>query len=148
MTPIYLSLGSNINPDSNLRAACILLEEQLGPLIISSVYISEDACYGSGAIFSNLAVIAHTALSFDLLLDTIIHPIERQLGRMPNEAKAAAKIIDIDVSYYGAQIIESVTEYFYRLAPLAEIAPNFVDPISGRALSEIFAQMIQQMLLN
>jgi len=137
MIKICLSLGSNIEPEKNLKAACVLLEKQLGPLIISSIYVTEDEVYQTHTLYSNLSVVAETHLSLDELIDQVLHPIERQLGRTITEHKTNQKIIDIDVSYYGDEPVETVTDYFYRLAPLAEIAPEFIDLGSQKTLSEL-----------
>lgn len=139
MIKLCLSLGSNVNPEKNLKAACSLLEKQLGPLIVSSIYVTKDAVYHTDTLYSNLSLIAQTHLSLNELIVQVIHPIEQQLGRKITELKTAPKIIDIDVSYYGNEAVESVTEYFYRLAPLAEIAPDFIDLASEKTLAELLA---------
>ena len=96
--------------------------------------------------FLNQAVQVKTSLSPTQVLEIILS-IESDLGRQRNE-KWDARTIDIDILYFGNQIINSSNLLVphaslhlrkFALIPLVELAPDFIHPIfkkSNRVLLE------------
>jgi len=135
MTPIYLSLGSNINRHKHIVAALDALADLLGELRISSVYESESVGF-AGSNFFNLVVGANTVLSVADLSDTL-KKIEDANGRKRSGPKFSPRTLDIDVLTYGEFVgvdanvelprAEILTNAFV-LRPLAEIAPAKLHP--------------------
>ena len=77
--------------------------------------------------------------------------IERSIGRQPS-FRNGPRPIDIDIIFYDNLHIlqddlivphERVAERAFVLAPLAEIAPALVDPISGKTVKELLDAITQ-----
>jgi len=140
----YLSLGSNIEPENHLRAALHELRERFGMLAISPVYRSK-AVGLEGPDFLNLAVALDTDLD-PLALDAWLHALEDRHGRLRGGPRYASRTLDVDIVLFDDLVLDGpghlkiprpeLREAFV-LVPLADIAPDMRDPISGRALREL-----------
>lgn len=135
MHQAYLSLGSNIQPDANLPTAIDLLSERGKILKVSSLWESE-AVGSNGPNFLNACVLFSTSHLYAELRDQVIHSIESRLGRKRSEDKYAPRTMDIDVIIFDDR---SCNDKFWSLAyvvvPLAEIYPEFQNPLTGEAIS-------------
>ena len=94
--------------------------------------------------FLNLVVEGETSLAPAELL-AAIGRIERELGRVRDVPKGP-RTIDIDILYYGSEVVRTreleiphprIAERRFVLAPLAELAPELRDPVSGRTVREM-----------
>lgn len=142
---VHLGLGSNLgNRQSNLDRALDFLTQGLQVEKISSVYETEPIGNTNQPRFLNLACQAYTRLAPMELL-TLAKSIESRLGRPFNKSNAP-RPIDIDILFYGEQIIKTpelviphprLTERAFVLTPLAEIAPDLVHPATGKTIKEL-----------
>ncbi len=144
MSLVYLILGGNRGNRPEIFSSAIkLLNSEIGPQkAISSLYESESWGFES-ELFLNQVIIIETPLSpFEVLLHT--QQIESQLGRVRNREGYEPRTIDIDLLYYGSQVINSsgltiphprIAKRKFVLVPLAEIAPNLKDPVTGMTVS-------------
>ena len=143
---VYLLLGSNLgNRKEILEKAIELIAQKVG-IIISQSKDYETKPWGvtDQPDFLNLAIAVYTSQSpWEVLERT--QSIENQLGRVRKE-KWAARLIDIDILFYGDEIINEsdlkvphplMQERDFALTPLAEIAPNFVHPVFGKTVLEL-----------
>ncbi len=96
----YLSLGSNIQPDTNLVRALQLLQEQGGIEKISNVWESKSMG-AEGPNYLNVCIAFATPLTWQALKEQVILPIETQLGRKRTENKYAPRTMDIDIILYN-----------------------------------------------
>ncbi len=134
---IYLSLGSNMgNRKINLKKALKLLKGNPGIDIenISSLYETEPMYVEDQKSFYNIVVrasIESTMGPFELLGS--IKAIEYGLGRRKVGTRYGPRLIDIDILYFGDEIIKSeileiphpkIIERKFVLLPLSEIAPD------------------------
>ena len=141
MAVVYLGLGSNIDPEENLRLGLRELGHRYGKLIISDIY--QNAAVGfDGDDFLNLVVGFETDDDPATIHDHI-EQIHKMAGRQRNEEGFSARTLDIDLLLYGDLVISApplrlprpdVLKYSFVLRPLAEIASDFVHPVTGRKL--------------
>ncbi len=144
---VFIAMGSNIDPEANLRLAVAHLASRLGLLRVSRVY-QTVAVKGSGPKFLNAAVLAETGLDPAVVKFEILRPIEAQLGRQRGEDKNAPRTIDLDLALYGRKIIDDpqagirlpdpdILRWGFVAIPLADLDPVFVHPVSGETLAAI-----------
>ncbi|WP_455212222.1 2-amino-4-hydroxy-6-hydroxymethyldihydropteridine diphosphokinase [Kaarinaea lacus] len=133
MPAVYISIGSNIDRERNIRSAVKALKQHFSPIALSSVYETQAQGF-SGDPFYNLVAGIETSLSVDAI-NTILHTIENQHGRLRGEQKFSSRTLDLDLLLYGDAIMEDrniprdeITRYAFVLLPLVEIAPNAIHP--------------------
>ena len=147
MAEIFLSLGSNINPEIHIPAAIAELEQRFGPLNISSTY--ETASVGfDGPPFHNLVLAFHSDREpGDIARD--LRKLEERHGRTRQSQKFSSRTLDVDLILYGDKIFadqdlrlprEEITRYAFVLEPLAEIAPEQAHPLSGKTYRQLWAE--------
>lgn len=149
----YLSLGSNIAPEQNLREAVALLRGWTTVLAISPVYRSPPQGDTQQPAFLNMAVKAHTLRSPLEFKRHVINRIEKDLDRQRDPHNInAPRTIDLDISLWNDEIIEygskpwripdaDVRRYAHVAVPLADLAPDYAHPQTGESLGEIAARL-------
>lgn len=144
---IYLSLGTNLGSRAaNLRAALVGLLPHARVQRASPVYETEPWGYTNQPAFLNQVVEAVTPLSPAELL-AHLKTLETSLGREPT-FRYGPRLIDLDVLFYDNEVIEvenlaiphpRLAERAFVLAPLADLAPDFVHPVLGKSVRELLA---------
>jgi 2-amino-4-hydroxy-6-hydroxymethyldihydropteridine diphosphokinase len=144
--PAYLSLGSNIDPETNLRSALRALRARFGEVIVSPVYRIPAVGF-EGPDFLNAAAIIDSDLDpFSLV--AWLQGLERAHGRMRSFVKNSSRTLDLDVVYFDDLVLDlpgrlqlprPELRHAFVLKPLAEIAPGFVDPVRDESLAELWA---------
>lgn len=150
---VYLGLGTNTgNKNENLARAIELLSLALGsPVALSGIIESEPWGFESENRFLNCVAAFDTTFSPTLLLDTT-EEIERTLGRTRKSLNGqySDRIIDIDILFYGNEIIESerltiphplLHKRDFVLLPLQEIAPLLVHPRLHKKIEELAKEL-------
>jgi 2-amino-4-hydroxy-6-hydroxymethyldihydropteridine diphosphokinase len=145
---VYLNLGSNIEPEQNLSRAIQLLGEYGEILKISTAWESESV--GSqGANFLNVCVLYLSPLSPVELKEQIIRPIEAQLGRKRSADKYAPRTIDIDIVLFDDKPYnDKFWKYAFVIIPLAEIYPEYRNPITQENLVDTASRLRQQVWME
>ncbi|MDE2750910.1 MAG: 2-amino-4-hydroxy-6-hydroxymethyldihydropteridine diphosphokinase [Chloroflexota bacterium] len=148
---VFLSLGSNIKPETNIVAAIKRLRRHTTVLALSSVYQTPPQGFIEQAPFLNMAVKLHTARTPIEFKTEVIDRIETQLKRVRNpQNKNAPRTIDLDISLWNEAVFEygekpwkvpagDILRYAHVAIPLAELAPDYAHPQAGMPLREIAA---------
>lgn len=149
MAHAYLSIGSNQSPEAHLRRALAELREQFGDLVVSPVYRTPAIGF-DGADFLNAAAIVQTELD-PVELDAWLHTLEDAHGRRRDMPRFSDRPLDIDIVFYDDRILRGSghlqiprpeLQHAFVLKPLADIAPTFRDPQSGKTLAELWAEHV------
>jgi 2-amino-4-hydroxy-6-hydroxymethyldihydropteridine diphosphokinase len=99
------------------------------------------------ADFVNLAVGLDTELSPEALNDWL-HALEDRHGRRRDVPRYSDRTLDVDIVFYDAlvldgpghlQIPRKELQHAFVLRPIADIAPAFRHPVSGRSMAELWA---------
>ncbi len=157
MEQIFLGLGTNVAPkEAYLSEVKTAIEEEVGPIVrASSLY--ETAAWGKTdqSDFMNQVIEIRSQLSPIVLLDTVL-AIEKKMGRVRVE-KWAERIIDIDLLFYGQEMIQEVRLVVphpfisvrnFVLAPLVEIAPDFIHPVAQQSIAALYQQCPDQLAVR
>lgn len=146
MARVYLSLGSNVEPQRHLTAALDELRARFGALAVSPAYRTKSVGF-DGADFVNLAVGLDTDLSPAELNDWL-HALEDRQGRRRDVPRFSDRTLDLDIVFYDRlvtegpghlQIPRDELKHAFVLRPIADIAPQFVHPVTGRTMAELWA---------
>ena len=155
MTLCFVSIGSNVEREQNIRAALATLRERFGPLLVSSVYETSAVDF-EGEPFYNL-VAAFVSQTSPNAIIAILRDIETRQGRVRTDERFGPRTLDLDLLLYGAEAIHSAAltvphprlhERAFVLYPLSELEPDLVIPGHG-PLRELLAgcagQRVQKM---
>jgi 2-amino-4-hydroxy-6-hydroxymethyldihydropteridine diphosphokinase len=125
---IYLSIGSNIEPEANLPKAIQLLRQYGEVRAVSGVWESH-AVGSSGPNFLNASVLLLTDIPPSELKTRLVNPIETSLGRVRTQDKNAPRTIDIDVMMADGEPYNlDRWNNAFVLLPIAELLPNAPHP--------------------
>jgi 2-amino-4-hydroxy-6-hydroxymethyldihydropteridine diphosphokinase len=140
-----ISIGSNINPENHLSLAAQKLKE-LGSIIgFSTVYQNPAVGPTPQPDFLNAVAMIETDLTADAIRNTL-RRIETDLGRLRTEDKYAPRTIDLDLCLLGDQVLETsefklpdpdILSLAHLTVPMAELAPDYLHPVTGEALQAI-----------
>ena len=143
--PVAVAIGSNLGDREKIiqeglsRLEVTLSNIQLSPFIetVSSGVVRQP-------LFLNAALIGTTEVTAPVLLETLLK-IEHACGRKRPYA-GAPRTLDLDLILYGQLIINEskltvphprFRKRFFVLEPLAAIAPDWVDPVTGLTINEL-----------
>jgi 2-amino-4-hydroxy-6-hydroxymethyldihydropteridine diphosphokinase len=143
---IAIALGSNLGDrEAQLRGAIEALVRVFSPLRASSLYETEPVdVSGPQPMFLNAAATGESLLAAPAVLDLLL-AIEQRFGRERPHI-GAARTLDLDLILYGDSVISTpglivphprFRERRFVLEPLAEIAPDWRDPVTGQTVEEL-----------
>ncbi|MBI3897599.1 MAG: 2-amino-4-hydroxy-6-hydroxymethyldihydropteridine diphosphokinase [Gammaproteobacteria bacterium] len=145
MPRVYVSIGSNVDREKNIRGAIRALRAQFGDVALSPVYETPAEGF-TGDNFYNLVAAFDSGLSVEQLRDAL-STIEAAHGRHRGDERYAPRTLDIDLLLYGDLIRHEhrldiprreITQYSYILGPLAELAPALRHPETGERFADLW----------
>ena len=147
---VYLSLGSNLGERiRNLQDAERRLARLGSMLARSSFYETEPVDVAEEQPwYLNCVIVMETGLTPDDLLAGVLE-IEQAMGRRRSHTKIS-RTIDIDIILFGDLRVSTaeltiphpgMQHRRFVLEPLAEVAPEALDPASGRTARELLAEL-------
>ena len=157
MIDVFLLLGSNLGDRGEyLQKAINLIETELGAVVQkSSVYETEAWGKTDEPNYLNQVIQVNTALSARLVLEKVLL-IETKMGRV-REEKWGSRIIDIDILFYGQDIINEpglivphpeLHNRKFTLEPLNEIAPDLLHPVLKKSIFELKSKLKDNLIVK
>jgi 2-amino-4-hydroxy-6-hydroxymethyldihydropteridine diphosphokinase len=134
MSDVFVGVGSNADPERGLALAVAELTQRFGAVRCSSVYRSASF-ESASADYLNI-VAAFVTTEPVVQIRAALRAIEDRAGRRRDDPGICA--LDLDLLCYGACV--DAAERLPRpglftlpfvLGPLAELAPDFVHPLTG-----------------
>jgi 2-amino-4-hydroxy-6-hydroxymethyldihydropteridine diphosphokinase len=146
MISVYLALGSNLGDREKYLRDGIrgLAAHGIDIIRCAGVYSTEPLEISDQPWFLNTALEVHTLLTPEQLLLSCLE-VERENQRTRDRSKGP-RTLDIDIIFYGSQIIHRpeltiphprFADRRFVLTPLADIASDFVDPLTRKTIREL-----------
>ena len=152
ITRVAIALGSNIghrgDRAAHLDFAAAQLTRFLKALSVSRWHDTEPVGVGAQPRFLNGAAVGETTGSARELLERLL-ALEHERGRERPFA-GAPRTLDLDLVLFGDEIVNErglrvphprFRERRFVLEPLAEIAPAMIDPVTGRTIAALLADL-------
>jgi 2-amino-4-hydroxy-6-hydroxymethyldihydropteridine diphosphokinase len=153
VTNVAIALGSNLGDRLGaISFAARQLAEVLGHFSLSTIVETEPEGEGleDQPLYLNAVVIGDTALGARELLNELMR-IEQAHGR-ERPYPGAPRTLDLDLVLYGDQIVDETglivphprfRERFFVLGPLAEVAPDWIDPVTRLRVGELLQRLLR-----
>ena len=152
MLSVYIGLGSNIDPEDNLRKAAQMLRDDFPEIRFSHVYRTAPQDKTDQPEFLNAVAFLKTDEEAEDLA-AMLEEIEVELDKDP-PYPGGPRTIDLDILLYGSEHIgtEDLTiphprmhKRRFVLEPLIDIANGGLEhPVSGETLTELLDKVEDQ----
>ena len=149
MHVVYIGAGSNLGDrQSNILQALQKLRKEARIEAVSSYYETPPVGSVGGPNFLNVAARLTTALEPEQF-ESFVRRVEVATGRQRSH-DLAARPIDVDILYFDDRIADFgrfevphpyIMDRPFNLVPLAEIAPDLVDPRHKKTIGELAAAL-------
>ncbi len=151
-TPVAIALGSNMGRrEEHIRYATTSLANFVLGLRASPLVETVPYQVAPQPLFLNGAVAGRTRLTASEVLDRLLE-IERARGRTRPHV-GAPRTLDLDLILFGDAVIDEpglmvphprFRERRFVLEPLAAIAPEMIDPVTGLTVRELLERLERQ----
>lgn len=154
MPRVGIALGSNLGDRlAHLRRALAYLREFAAPgelFLIAPVFQTEPRLCPSGSpdFYNSVVEISYHGTATELL--DLTQAIEKKLGRATTTERNAPRVIDLDLLYFGDEIIVSealvlphprLHDRRFVLQPLAAIRPDLVLAGQCNSVAELLERL-------
>ena len=155
MIKVYLLLGGNLGDKKQVfEETTKLLGDQVGTITRQShIYETEPWGFESSDLFWNQVLELSVAIAPEEVLEKT-QQIEHQLGRTRKANQYDSRIIDIDILFYGDQVISldklsiphpRIPERRFVLVPLNEIVPELMHPVLQKTIGQLLLECPDQL---
>lgn len=149
MARAFIGVGSNIDPQENVRRALRLLARHAHLVAVSTVYRTPAIGRPEQPRFYNCVVEIETAIPPAELKRRVLRGIETELGRVRSDDKYAPRTIDLDLLIYDEAVSTDdpilpdpdIERRPFLAAGIAELAPDLTLPGSGRPIAQVAAAL-------
>lgn len=147
MSTVFVSVGSNIEREKNIRLGVDALRDCYGALQLSSVYQSRAVGF-AGDDFYNMVLNFESDLPVTVVAATL-REIEMRYGRVRCCEKFSARTLDLDILLFGDEDYRGegidipraeIETNAHVLQPLAELVPKQIHPPSGVSYQQLWQQ--------
>lgn len=144
--PCAIALGSNLGDSPQILGAAL---QRLGSLE-GTTLTAQSSFYKTAPVgppqpdYLNACALIETHLSPQALMAQLL-AIEAEFGRIRQE-RWGPRILDLDILFYGDRAIHlpdvhiphpRLRERAFVLVPLVEIAPDWIDPVTGQTVTDL-----------
>jgi 2-amino-4-hydroxy-6-hydroxymethyldihydropteridine diphosphokinase len=145
MPRVYVSIGSNVERDKNIRGAVRALQNRFGALALSRVYETRAVGF-DGEDFYNLVATFDTDDPVEAVRAALAD-VETAHGRKHGGPRFGPRTLDLDILLYGDLVRHDaeldiprgeIVEYAFVLGPLAELAPALTHPETGARFGDLW----------
>ena len=149
MARVFISVGSNIDPEKNVLRALTMLASKARILAVSTFYLTEPHGGVGQPSFHNGVVEIETGLLPIELKHSVLRAIEDRMGRVRTDDKCVPRAIDLDVLVYDDLVMEAedlaipdpqISDRAFLAVPLCELAPDLILPGTSLSMEEIAAR--------
>lgn len=102
----FLSVGSNIDPEGNIKAALLLLMQQVDVTAVSLFYRTAPIDRPEQDHYFNGVFEIETSIAPQDIKPLILEPIETKLGRVRTEDSYAPRTMDLDLVLYNDLVLD------------------------------------------
>jgi 2-amino-4-hydroxy-6-hydroxymethyldihydropteridine diphosphokinase len=150
---VVVVLGSNIQPEHNIRMAVALLRQLCQVRAVSPVYETVPAGLAKGPNFLNAAALLETELDARRLKEEVLARIEQELQRQRLADKNAPRTIDADIALFNDDVFElghrhipdpDLLRYPHVAVPAADVLPEWRHPETGETLATIATRLVAE----
>ena len=145
MPEIFVGIGSNLDPERQIRAALVALGARFGELRISTTYRNPAVGF-DGDDFLNLVVAFETTQAVGKVAAGL-NDVETACGRDRGTERFTARTLDLDLLLYGDLVSErpglclpreEILDRAFVLKPLAELAGDRIHPVEHQTFRQLW----------
>lgn len=150
MAQVYISIGSNVDPELNIVAALGFLKSNGRIIGVSTFYQTAALESPDSPPFYNGVIGLETCFGPRELKFDVLRKIEDALGRVRSEDKCAPRPIDLDILIYGQSVIDEsdlvipdpqIAERAFLAIPLLELDSDMILPGGQRRLADVVGDL-------
>lgn len=105
MNDVVIGLGSNIDPETNIRKSLDALADEFGEIKKSQFIQTKPIGFADQDDFINGSVLVKTDLDIEAL-NAKLKELENVLGRTKSAIKFGPRVIDLDIVVFNGKVID------------------------------------------
>ena len=153
---VYIGVGSNIEPESNIADALTRLSKHVDITGISSFYKTTPLLRENQNDYLNGVWQINTSISPEKLKFGVLRRIEKELHRNRESDKYASRTIDLDLLLYYDMVMQEdnltipdpdICNRSFIAFPLSDLNPDLVMPDTKKPLIDLLGALSQENMI-